>query len=119
MAAITLDRIDRLLLAERQRSACRTNAELAERVQLSASARSAGCSGWNEVSSCARSRRFVGCRCRHAEHDRGCLGNVRDYGRRGLAPVLATCKARFHVAISLAGARLARTDAAGGAEEDG
>ena len=38
MAAIALDRIDRLLLAERQRSARLTNAELAERVHLSASA---------------------------------------------------------------------------------
>ena len=38
MAAIALDRIDLLLLAERQRSARLTNAELAERVHLSASA---------------------------------------------------------------------------------
>ena len=38
MAAIALDRIDRLLLAERQRSARLTNAELAERVHMSASA---------------------------------------------------------------------------------
>jgi Lrp/AsnC family leucine-responsive transcriptional regulator len=38
MPAITLDRTDLLLLAELQRSARQTNAELAERVHLSASA---------------------------------------------------------------------------------
>ena len=38
MSAITLDRIDLTLLAELQRAARQTNAELAERVHLSASA---------------------------------------------------------------------------------
>ena len=98
MAAIALDRIDLLLLAERQRSARRTNAGVAERVHRPASPAQH--------------------RVQRRERSFG-LGNVRDYGRRGLAPVLAACKARFHVAISLAGGRWARTDAEGGAEEDG